>query len=602
MIGVYAPVAVAVAVACTTVPAARSATLNNLAGDTPFRDVRAVWMSRFEFSSTQTDIRNKIAAAANAGFTDVYFQVRGQGDVLYPSTVESWDRSKFPTNPSFDPLQVAINEARAKGIKLHAWLNSAPMWRDTSSPYNPPADPNHFYNRRPDLRAKDQFGNDMPLSSGEYVGINWTAPDAATHLGNLAAELVTKYDLDGVHLDYIRNVVNGASGPLTYPMDPDTRARFASETGLNAFTSPNTFKQWVGDKLTGVVAHVQQRVEDIKPNASLTAAVWRDFDIGTRDYQQHADDWVTQGLLDAAFPMIYTADNALFRNNFLKWKSLQRTQGNTGIAFGVGSYLHSGPQQTLDQLQTARYLGANGYNIFSYGTLFSGTTPNAFGQALIQYHQQLNAEPDDLLPLARFNNSEDIFASSPTASGSNTGIETGTLADLSTEQAQQGTHSQKITIKGSDNGWFLRHLAGTVANAGTPAGNRELIAQGWIGFWLLTTTQGIDVSLVVDDTEGTGERGILYDVVADGQWHYYQWDLSDDAYWDGWVGGNGVINGQTVTLDSIQFFGAGDAVVYLDTVVFNPFGQIASPVIPEPAALALLAAAVPLLRRSRRAT
>ncbi|CAN0454016.1 unnamed protein product, partial [Ectocarpus fasciculatus] len=92
-----------------------------------------------------------------------------------------------------------------------------------------------------------------------------------------------------------------------------------------------------------------------------------DFDIGGRDYQQFADQWAESGAVDVAFPMIYTSDDALFRNNVLKWKGLDH---QSAVAVGLGSYLHSSSQQTLDQLDTAQYLGANGFNVFSYGTLF----------------------------------------------------------------------------------------------------------------------------------------------------------------------------------------------------------------------------------------
>lgn len=537
-----------------------------------FRDYRAIWISRFEFSN-EAGIRDRIAAIADAGFTEVMFQVRGQGDVLFPSAVETWDAGKYGSNgPGFDPLGVAVQEAHDHGLKLHAWINAVPMWRDSSNPHLPPADPNHFYNAHPELRLKDVNGNDMPLSSGQYVGVNPTHPGTVTHITDLAREMVQNYDLDGVHLDYIRMVTNGASGPLTYPQDPDTRARFNSETGLNASSSPNEYKQWVGDKITTLVTSVRDTVAAEDPDAQLSAAVWRDYDIGTADYQQRADEWVEDAAVDFALPMIYTTNDSLYRNNFLKWKSLD---ADAGVAAGLGSYLHSGSQQTLDQLDTAQYLGANGFTLFSYGTLFNGTTLNAFGQAVKDYNAELVARDDDLLPLGDFEGGDEgYFASSPLLSGSNFGINAGTTAGITGDAAFDGVSSQEIFIDGDEAGWFLRHLAGTAGGAASPSGNQELIAQGSIGFWLRTLDEDLTVRLAVDDVEGTAERGTLKDVVADGQWHLYEWGLEDDSQWEGWVNGNGQINGQTITLDSIQFFGSGDATVYLDKVAFNPFGSL----------------------------
>ena len=549
-----------------------------------FRDTRAIWMSRFEFTSAQ-QIRDRVAAVAEAGFTDLYFQVRGQGDVLYPSAIESWD-AKYGggfgpgSGPGFDPLAVALDEASQHGLDLHAWLNTIPMWRDTSAPHTPPTNPNHFYNQRPDLRLKDAAGNDMPLSSAQYVGVNPTHPDTVDHITDLAAELMNNYGglgLDGVHLDYIRMVTNGASGPLTYPQDAATRARFFAETGLNAGSSSGAYKTWVGDKITTLVEAVRDTVHGIDPQAELTAAVWRDYEIGGRDYQQFADQWAVNASVDTAFPMIYTANDALFRDNVLKWKSLDH---QSAVAIGLGSYLHSSSQQTIDQLETARYLGANGFNIFSYGTLFSGSSLNSFGQDVKAYIDELVARPDDNLPITTFETGDtNYFIFSPQTSGSNQGIGTGTTATLVTDEVYEGDTAQRLDIDGSDTGWFLRHLSGSPGAVASPAGNRELIAQGFLGFWLRTLDDGITVRIAVDDVEGTAERGVAQSVIADGNWHLYQWDLGDDTQWDGWVSGNGEINGQTITLDSIQFFGAGDATVWLDAVMFNPFGTLGAAII-----------------------
>ncbi|MEM9752695.1 MAG: family 10 glycosylhydrolase [Planctomycetota bacterium] len=547
-----------------------------------FKDTRALWMSRFEYS-TESQIRSRVSAIADAGFTDLYFQVRGQGDVLYPSAIESWD-NKYGggfgprSGPGFDPLGVALDEASNHGLDVHAWINTIPMWRDTSSPYNPPSNSNHFYNQRPDLRLKDSAGNDMPLSTGQYVGVNPTHPDTVDHIADLAEELVTNYGsqgLDGVHLDYIRMVTSGAFGPLTYPQDPATRARFTSETGLNPDVFSNTYKTWVGDKITVLVESVRDRIQSVDPNSELTAAVWRDYEIGGRDYQQFANEWVERGSLNTAFPMVYTTNDDLFRDNTLLYKSLDQ---EAGVAIGLGSYLHGSSDQTIRQLDTAQYLGANGYNIFSYGTLFSGSSLTAFGQAVKAYNEELAARPDDNLPITMFEDGDEgFFGFSPTLSGSNAGIDPATTATITEETAYEGNASQRLDIVMDDStigGWFLRHLAGSDAGLANPAGNREIIADGYLGFWLRTLDDGLTVRVAVDDTEGTAERGLAQDIIADGNWHLYEWNLDDDDQWEGWVSGNGQINGQTVTLDSIQFFGSGDATVWLDAVMFDPFDTL----------------------------
>src|SRR5690606_32701537 len=92
-----------------------------------------------------------------------------------------------------------------------------------------------------------------------------------------------------------------------------------------------------------------------------------------------------------------------------------------------------------------------------------------------------------------------------------------------------------------------------------------------VGFWMMTETEGLAVSIALDDP-GTGDRGFFQSLIADGQWHRYEWfvDRTEDLQpWPG-VGGNGQIDGQLISLDSIQIIGATDAVVYLDDVFWNP--------------------------------
>lgn len=205
--------------------------------------------------------------------------------------------------------------------------------------------------------------------------------------------------------------------------------------------------------------------------------------------------------------------------------------------------------------------------------VFNGTRPEL--DALLVGDDVV--EPGDIVNISDFEIDEDYFASAPDFSGSNVGILAGTTAERTTAMAQDGVASQEININGDEGGWFLRHLAG-IGSPGSPASNIALEATGYVGFWLKTLDPGVSVQLAIDDP-GTADRGISKDVIADGQWHLYEWNLEDDGEWQAWVNGDGTITGPTVTLDSIQFTGSGDALIYLDSVAHNPLGSLA-PVLP----------------------
>jgi hypothetical protein len=155
------------------------------------------------------------------------------------------------------------------------------------------------------------------------------------------------------------------------------------------------------------------------------------------------------------------------------------------------------------------------------------------------------------------------------------GLAATTTIDRVTTEAQGGLAAQELNLVDSGAGtWQLRHNSG-IGSVAAPAGNVELPATGYIGFWLKTEDSGLTVQIALDDP-GTADRGLLQEIIADGQWHLYQWDLADDSQWEGWVNGDGVITGPTVTIDSVFFYGDGDATIYLDTVSHNPNGPLAA--------------------------
>jgi hypothetical protein len=148
--------------------------------------------------------------------------------------------------------------------------------------------------------------------------------------------------------------------------------------------------------------------------------------------------------------------------------------------------------------------------------------------------------------------------------------------------------------------WRLRHLSGS----GTPGNNVSLLASGYVGYYLRTFTPDLQASILIDD--GTGlERASYQPIIADGEWHLYQWNFDDELQWEGFAGAtpNGVIDADTVTIDAIfvnaiKTVGDQDAILNLDYVAANPDGLIDP--IPEPASCAFLAACVPAFALRRR--
>lgn len=550
-----------------------------------FADFRALWVTRFEYNmSSPSSVNSIISNAADMGVTDVLFQVRGKADAYYDSNFEP--RAERLVG-SWDPLQTAIDAGAASGVKIHAWLNSMPLWRDTAAP----VDGSHpFFNANPSFRRFDINGvaEDPTNQNGEYASANPILPEVHTHINNVVDDIVSNYAVDGVHLDYIRWI--GNQNFNTLPHDAQSHQLFQQDTGLDASSSANAaaYRTYIKDRVTDLVGSVKNTIDAAEASSGrtvdLSAAVWRDPDIGENERLQDYRTWLENDLLDIAMPMIYLSDS----NNHLLVPNLTNTlniQSNTRIAPGLGAFLHTasggGVQETIDQLDTLYDLGADGATFFSYSNFF-GSDPLASQRraAVIDYYDALvppepgpgNVIDDFEVDEGHFNWSWNISPGSQTF-----GLSSDTNIERVATEAQTGAGAQELNFVDSGAGtWQIRHNSGIGPGLNAnPAGNVELPATGYVGMWLKTEDPGVSVEIALDDPD-SAERGVPQTLTADGQWHLYQWNLEDDADWNGWIFGNGAIDQTTVTIDSIFFSGDGDAVVYMDNVSHNPLGPLAA--------------------------
>ena len=103
------------------------------------RDVKAMWLSQFDLNKVYTnggrqraedDFRNRIAGilqnVADNGFNTVIVQVRPNADSFYPSDLyapSAYVTGSYANDFTYDPFSILIEEARARGLSVHAWIN-----------------------------------------------------------------------------------------------------------------------------------------------------------------------------------------------------------------------------------------------------------------------------------------------------------------------------------------------------------------------------------------------------------------------------------------------------------------------------------------------
>jgi uncharacterized lipoprotein YddW (UPF0748 family) len=327
--------------------------------DPPLEEMRGIWITRWTYVSA-SDVEAMMADVAAAGFNSVFFQVRGSFDAFYRSDLEPWSPLLTGTvgeDPGWDPLAVAVEAGHAQGLDVHAYINVFPFWRGSAPPAE--SDPRHAYLDHPAWLVADSSGVPMALNSS-YVFASPGNPDVQAHIAAVAADISGAYDVDGVHLDYIRYPGAG------YSHDAVSDARFASAgDGL-------TWAEWQREQVLSTVAGVSDAVE-----VPVTAAVWGVYENrwgwsgvsqGNLDYYQDSRAFLSEGLLDATIPMIYwpVAEAPGDRLDF-------RTLVADHVSGAAGRHVYAGfggesvtTDQALDCVRAAREEGAWGVVLFDY--------------------------------------------------------------------------------------------------------------------------------------------------------------------------------------------------------------------------------------------
>lgn len=340
-----------------------------------------LWVTRWDFQ-TPDDVREIITEASKAGVSDIFWQVRGQGDAYYDSPFEPWgedltlqrDKDNKPINdrkrqlnPGFDPLRLAIREAHSHGIKLHAWINVMPMWKGTSEPI----DLRHAYHMHPEWRLRDSGGQPQPLSDN-YIVVNPVLDEVQDHIVRVVGDIADRYDIDGLHLDYIRFLSDELGDDKLYPGDARSLSLYARQVGDRATAGQinrTRYREWIRDRISTLVQRIGRESLKDHDEVVYSAAVWRRPDLAKNKYLQDAERWVNEGTIDLVMPMIYTDNDAQFTNDLQAW---EQVVDRRRIVPGIGAYKHKGSNQTLTQASLGH---PRRFVVFAYSTIFESSNP-----------------------------------------------------------------------------------------------------------------------------------------------------------------------------------------------------------------------------------
>ncbi len=352
----------------STAPGAAAAA----AADTSRGPFAYMWVVRTSLLSPQS-VDAVVAAAKEEHVRGLLVQVIGRGDAYYRS--DRLPRAEALPRDDFDPLGRLLEKAHAAGLEVHAWINCMLVW----SAEKPPRDPRHVVNAHPEWIARMRDGrwlSQLNPRQRKQLGIEGVflapaQPAVRTWIAGNAQEVVRRYPVDGVHLDYIRQP------RVAIGWDPTTRARFALASGFDPARldrlparerahADSLWSEFQSDQIRATVEEVRDSVRAIRPGLAVSAAVIADTVTAEKFDAQSWRDWLGRGSLDRVFVMCYAPSVQTVMEQLLGYVTGHVREDR--IVPGIAVY-NAAPAAVAAKIRGARALGFPALALYSYDSL-----------------------------------------------------------------------------------------------------------------------------------------------------------------------------------------------------------------------------------------
>lgn len=272
----------------------------------PKHEVRAAWITAVygldwprtravtpqSIRKQQEELIEILDRLKKANFNTVLFQTRTRGDVIYDSKIEPYNAiltGRNGVSPGYDPLAFAVEECHRRGMECHAWVVTIPL-----------GNRKHVASLGARSVVKRKPAICVPYKR-EYF-LNPGHPDTKYYLQSIVEEIVSRYDVDGVHFDYLR-----------YP--ERAGQRFADQREFRRYAKGRSLDQWRRDNLSEIVRILYHAVKALKPWVKVSSSPvgkyndtpryssrgWNAFQTVYQDVQ----GWLGEGIQDQIYPMLY---------------------------------------------------------------------------------------------------------------------------------------------------------------------------------------------------------------------------------------------------------------------------------------------------------
>jgi len=353
-------------------------------------EIRGVWVAtvsnidigmHYSKDSYQAEIIQMLDRLEALNFNTMFFQVRPMNDAFYESDYAPWSKyimGAEGSDPGWDILTFIIEEAHKRGIEFHAWLNPyrvSTSTADKQTQLDQMHDDN-FAKQNPDLVLQDSAGK-LILNPGE--------PRVRAYINNVVSELMTKYDVDGIHFDDYFYSYSG--------MDDSEDASSYNKYGENN----QSLDDWRRSNIDTLIEGLSQLINQFNTNKGTSIefgispfGIWSSTEEGgsnTSPYtlesygDQYADSkkWVEEGWLDYILPQLYWEfdHGSAPYADLVDWWAELCEENDVDLIIGHGFYRYADDSwefqnELLEQIRYAnQYDSVIGSALFSYKTLNS---------------------------------------------------------------------------------------------------------------------------------------------------------------------------------------------------------------------------------------
>lgn len=355
-------------------------------------ETRAVWLTNnFQLdwppSTFNPEIQKKsltdiLDTLKSKKINTLFFQTRGNGVVFYNSKYE-----RYPTFftgstnlfPEFDPLEYVIKESHKRGIRVHAWINTLRLFTETKK--NIKDKQNYPVYINPDWIIKNKS------SEGTEEWMDPAVPEVKDYLVKICREIVENYNVDGIHLDFLRYPGRG----------------FDDKKSYKKYGTGKNIHDWRRENINRILKEIYINIKEFNSNLLVGVApfgIYKNTKVirGAASYDdvyQDSQKWMEEKLVDYIVPQIYWSidDKPGFKNVILEWLKIKN---EIPIILGIGAYKSEIEKEIDKQIEISRINNFQGVSFFRFSNI-QNLKISSFENLTLPFIKTTIYEPDETI-------------------------------------------------------------------------------------------------------------------------------------------------------------------------------------------------------------